>query len=107
MIDGDEKTVLSIISGFYNDGNDLKLFVDQFLQFCVDLTKFALFQTCDVTQIPSSMEEDMRNASNFDNAGKYYTYVIDKLLTLKNMLKNDNSPRSTIEIVMLQITRCM
>lgn len=107
MIDGDEKTVLSIISGFYNDGNDLKLFVDQFLQFCVDLTKFALFQTCDVTQIPSSMEADMRNASNFDNAGKYYTYVIDKLLNLKNMLKNDNSPRSTIEIIMLQITRCM
>lgn len=107
MIDGNEKTVLSIISSFYDEGNDLKLFVDQFLQFCIDLTKFAIFGTAEVTQIPSSMEPDMKAASNFDNAGKYYTYVIDKLLSLKNMLKNDNSPRSTIEILLLQITRCM
>ena len=106
MIDGNERDVLDIISKFYDEGNDLKLFVDQFLSFCMDVTKYSLFKSADVTRIPSSMEPQLQGATNFDNASKYYTYVIDKLLVLKNMLKNDNSPRSTIEILFLQITRC-
>ena len=53
------------------------------------------------------MEDKLIHATNFNDAPKYYTYVIDKLLSLKNMLKNDASPRSTIEIVLLQITRCV
>lgn len=106
MIDGNEAAVLDIISKFYDEGNDLKLFVDQFLNFCMDVTKYSLFKSPDVTRIPSSMEPQLQGSVNFDNASKYYTYVIDKLLVLKNMLKNDNSPRSTIEILFLQITRC-
>lgn len=106
MIDGNEAEVLSIISKFYDEGNDLKLFVDQFLNFCMDVTKYSLFKSTEVTRIPSSMEPQLQGSTNFDNASRYYTYVIDKLLVLKNMLKNDNSPRSTIEILFLQITRC-
>lgn len=106
MIDGVEAPVLKLISDFYDEGNDLKLFVDQFLNFCMDINKYALFKTCDVTKIPSSMEPKLISSTNFDNAAKYYSYVTDKLLQLKNMLKNDTSPRVTIEIMMLQITRC-
>ena len=106
MIDGNEAEVLSIISKFYDEGNDLKLFVDQFLNFCMDVTKYSLFKSPEVTRIPSSMEPQLQGSTNFDNASRYYTYVIDKLLVLKNMLKNDSSPRSTIEILFLQITRC-
>ena len=107
MIDGNEASVLRLISNFYDEGNDLKLFVDQFLNFCVDVTKYALFKSCSLTRIPTSMEAQLQSSTNFEDANKYYTYVIDKLLDLKNMLKNDNSPRSTIEIIFLQITRCM
>lgn len=107
MIDGVEASVLKIISDFYDEGNDLKLFVDQFLNFCIDITKYALFKDVGVTRIPSSMEEKLIHSTNFDSASKYYSYVIDKLLSLKNMLKNDSSPRSTIEIMLLQITRCV
>ena len=107
MIDGQEASVLKIISDFYDEGNDLKLFVDQFLNFCIDITKYSLFKDCRATRIPSSMEDRLISSTNFDNASQYYTYVIDKLLSLKNMLKNDNSPRATIEILFLQITRCV
>lgn len=106
MIDDNEADVLKIINDFYEDGNDLKLFVDQFLGFCMDVNKYALFHTCDVTHIPLSMENKLQNSVNFDKAAQYYSYVLDKLLQLKNMLKDDSTPRSTIEIVFLQITRC-
>lgn len=107
MIDGVEAPVLKLISDFYDDGNDLKLFVDQFIEFCMDINKYALFKTTDVTKIPSSMELKLTNSTNFNDAPKYYSYVIDKLLQLKNMLKNDDTPRVTIEIMLLQITRCV
>lgn len=106
MIDGNEAVVLKAISDFYEQGNDLKLFVEQFLSFCMDVNKYALFHTCDVTHIPTSMEAMLQNSVNFDKAAQYYSYVLDKLLQLKNMLKDDSTPRTTIEIVFLQITRC-
>lgn len=107
MIDGHEAPVLMTISKFYDEGNDLKLFVDQFINFCMDVAKYALFNSCELTRIPSSMEDRLKHATNFDNASGYYNYVLDKLLALKNMLKNDNTPRVTIEIMLLQITRCL
>ena len=107
MIDGNEKEVLNTITYFYNEGNDLKLFVDQFLNFVLDINKYALFKSCDTIRIPISMEDKLQNATNFNEPQKYYSYVVDRLLNLKNMLKNDNSPKTTIEIMLLQITRCI
>lgn len=107
MIDGNEAPVLDILSSLYNDGHDLKLFVDQFLNFCLDVNKYALFKEVSVTRIPMSMEIALQNSTNFENASKYYSYILDKLLALKTLLKNDNTPRATIEISFLQITRCI
>ena len=97
--------MLDTITRFYDEGNDLKLFIDQFLNFCMDVTKYAIFNSCDMIRIPSSMEELLKNTVNLDNPASRCMYIVDKLLGLKNMLKNDNSPRSTIEIVFLQMCR--
>lgn len=107
LVDRNEAEVLKIISDFYDAGNDLKLFVDQFMNFCMDITKYSLFKTPEVTRIPSSYESSLQYSTNISNADKYFMYVVDKLLELKNMLKNDSSPRSTIEVIFLQIARCM
>lgn len=107
LIDGDESKVLNIISAFYDAGNDLKLLIDQFVNFCMDLTKYSLFKNTDSLRIPSSFENKLQYTTNMDNADKYFMYVVDKLLELKIMLKSDDSPRSTIEIIFLQIARCM
>lgn len=106
LVDGDESIVLKIISDFYDDGNDLKLFVDQFLNFSLDVAKYSIFKSCDTTRIPTSMEDKLIYTTNIENASGHFTYVIDRLLSLKNMLKSDSSPKSTIEIVFLQIARC-
>lgn len=105
LIDGNEKLVFEIVSECYDTGNDLKLFVSQFLNFVIDLAKYSLFKTVDVTRIPVSMEEDLKYATGFDSPEKYYTYVMDKLLVLKNMLKTEVDIRSTVEVSLLQIAR--
>lgn len=106
LIDGNEGEVLKRVSTISDKGSDLKLFVDQFLTFTLDLAKYALFKNMELLQIPASFEEDVKNATNFEAPEKYYSYVVDKLLDLKNMIKGDSNITSTVEVIMLRIARC-
>lgn len=107
IIDGQETVVLSIINDIYNQGSDLKLFVDQFLGFCLDVAKYAIFNNCSMIKIPSNMETNLKNSINFEGASKYYMYLVDQLLELKQMLKTDTSIKDTIEIIFLKLARCI
>lgn len=106
LIDGDEKRVLQQVESCYERGNDLKVIIDQFLSFCLDVSKYALFHSCDLLQIPASSEEELKNATNFETPERYYSYLVDKLLDLKLMLKGDTNIKAVVEVMMLRIARC-
>lgn len=106
VIDGDENKVLSTIEDYYINGNDMKLFVSQFMDFCLDIAKYTLFKDISVTRFPSTMINDLEYATSFDNSSKYYAYLVDKLLDLKNTIKNEVDIKSTIEVVFLRMCRC-
>ena len=59
-----------------------------------------------MTKIPSTLIEKLNMSINFDNAAGYYMYLMDRLLNLKQMLKNDSNIKDTITVVFLQLTRC-
>ena len=106
ILDGDERVVLSILDNYVSEGRDLKLFVDQYLTFNLDLIKYSLFKDVKSTGIPSSYIKELDIVTNFDNPEKYYNYVTDKLLGLKNMVKYDTNIKNSVEVVMLQLARC-
>lgn len=105
FIDQDIASILKIVNDYYNEGNDLKLFIDQFLAFMVDITKYAIFKSFDMIKIPTNMQANLDNTVNIQNASLYFTYVIDKLLAIKNQIKSDTQIKSTIEVMFLQIAR--
>lgn len=105
IIDCKQDKVIETISNIYYEGKDLKLFVDQFFAFCLDVTKYCLFRSTDLLDIPHSQEEALKLSTNFENAEKYYMVIVDKLLKLKNMIKNDASMRTTVEAAFLNMTR--
>lgn len=105
IIDGKEGEVLKILEEFYRAGNDLKLFVDMFLSFCLDVSKYVIFNSTDMLKIPSSMEGRLKNSTNFENALQYYMFIVNQLLDLKNMIKNDSNIKSTIEVIFIKMTR--
>ena len=105
LIDGNIQGMLESIEGFYNQGNDLKLFIDKFLSFCIDVNKYSLFNNCQLTQIPISMEDKLKYSTNFDNSSGYYYYLTNKLLELKNMIKGDNDIKSTIEVFLSRVCK--
>jgi DNA polymerase III gamma/tau subunit len=107
IIDGKEDVTLQVIDDIYSQGSDLKLFVEQFLNFCLDVSKYAIFNNCSLTKIPTTMENDLKNATNIENVKGYYMYLVDKLLDLKMMLKNDTNIKDTIEVCFLRMCRYM
>lgn len=106
IIDGNEGNVINIIDKYYAQGNDLKIFVDNFLTFCLDINKYAIFKDISMTTLPSTMVPQLEMSVNFEESAKYYSYILDRLLTLKQGLKNDSNIKSTIVVSFLQLTRC-
>ena len=105
IIDANEQDVLLCVNDIYNSGGDLKLFVNQFLTFVLDIQKYLICKSIDLTKIPSHLIKELDRSVNFDNANQYYSYITSKLLELKNMLKTDLDPKSTIEVIFLTMCR--
>ena len=105
MLDGKTQEVLKLIDSLCEKGGDLKVFVNQLLQFVVDVAKYILFKDLKATKIPDDFENSIKDIINFDNPITYYNYLMDRLLDLKNMIKTDVDLKTTVEVVCLQITR--
>lgn len=105
ILDGNINKVNSIIDILYNQGINLKRFVDLFLDFCLDVLKYILSNDIQSTKFPIHLENSIKKIANFDKSDKYYLYFIDKLLELKNMIKVDNNEKITIEVVFSQMCR--
>lgn len=106
VIDGNEQSVLELVDKLYLDGHDLKLFIEQFLEFCLDIGKYCICKDITITKFPAIYEKLINQSIGFDNNISYYNYVIDKLFELRNILKTDLNTKTTIDIYMLKITRC-
>ena len=105
IIDGNEQTSLSVLSKVYNDGGDIRLFINQFLSFIMDIQKYIVCKSIDVTRFPNTMIDNLKNSVNFDNSIQYYGYIANQLLDLKNMLKTDLDPVSSVEVYLLKMCR--
>ena len=105
IIDSKCDEVLKCISTIYYNGDDLKLFVNKFLSFCLDVTKYSLFKDVDLLTIPKSMLNALDLSINFESASQYYMIIVDKLLDLKNKIKVDTDIKSTVEASFLNIAR--
>lgn len=106
ILDGNEKLVINYYKDYEDSGSDLRLFVNQYFSFILDIIKYSLFKDVSVINIPNIYIKDLDNLINFDSPEKYYNYVLDRLMNLRQMIKNDSYINSTILAVLLQIARC-
>jgi len=103
IIDKDSQKLVSIIEKLYMEGSDLKLFLDMFIDFVLDLSKYTIFHSYDIISIPQSCDEKLKYTTNVEGATKYFNHVIDKLLSAKVTLKTDNNVKTTLEILLLNL----
>ena len=111
LVDGDESKVFAVIETLYNEGVDLKQFISNYLDFVLDLCKYILFRTTEVTNIPKYMEttEDtsinIQYTTGIDNNLAWFNKLSDRILEIKNTIKYDSSYKSTIEAYLLKTCR--
>lgn len=111
LIAGNEQYTLAAIETLAAEGRDLKQFISDYLSFSLELTKYILFKTIAVTNIPAYLEHSADNMTNvqyttsFDNSLLWFNKLTDKLLEIKNVIKNDTSIKAVIEAYLLQICR--
>lgn len=97
--------VLRQIDDFYNSGSDLKVFVDQYLDFILDLTKYCAFKDMSIIKIPSSLSKRCEGYSNIPEILSYSTRLIEKLLNIKMLIKNDPNIKNTVEAMFISIAK--
>lgn len=106
LIDKNEGSILTIIDNIYSSGIDLRVFVEQYLDFVLDLAKYCIFKDIAVTKIPSHLEaikvndrpspRCVKSVVNFTGSLSFYNSLSVVLLDLKNKLRYDVAPRTTV-----------
>ena len=100
IIQNDAECVIKDIEEIHNDGKDLKQFIRQFLNFVLDIKKYAILDSFDYIQIPYSegMEEFLDTmADEFDKISD----LLDLLIKINAEIKYDGSPKYLIEACIL------
>lgn len=109
LVGHESAKVLSLIDKLYNEGRDLKVFLDQFLGYILDLTKYNYYRDLDMTAIPAYLNEPGNQLiDQLLTAGcdlTWLNYVADQLLEIKSTVKFDDVYKSTIEAYLLKICR--
>lgn len=103
LIDKDSSSLVKLIDSVYNKGQDLRLFVDNYLTFVLDLSKYCLFKDLSTTQIPNSYLPDVNYVTDDGNQVKYFVQLQDKILDIKNTIKYDVSVYTTVLVSLLNI----
>jgi DNA polymerase III gamma/tau subunit len=101
----DIDTVLYVIDKLYNSGADLKSFIELFLEFALDLSKYSIFKTMNVVNIPVYLEGNVKGITEAIEDRAWYAKLIDAVLNIKLEIKYDSSYKSTIEALLLRFCK--
>jgi DNA polymerase-3 subunit gamma/tau len=111
LIGHNEQFTLVAIETLAQEGKDLKQFVNEYLSFTLELTKYILFQNIGATNIPTYLENSadpmisVKATTSFENSLGWFNNLANKLLEVKNAIKYDTSVKAVVEAYMLQICR--
>lgn len=111
LIGHNEQFTLVAIETLAQEGKDLKQFVNEYLSFTLELTKYILFQNIGATNIPAYLENSadpmisVKSTTSFENSLGWFNNLANKLLEVKNAIKYDTSVKAVVEAYFLQICR--
>ena len=112
IIDGDIENIIMFVEDLYNKGYDLRQFINLFLDFCLDILKYAMFKNINITKIPSSYMELLQytvgpdiNTENKKQVYSYFLNIVDGILSIKDEIKYDSSIKNTIIVMLTKLAR--
>ena len=111
LIGANEQYTLMAIEMLASEGKDLKQFIDEYLGFALELTKYILFKNITLTNIPAYLENSadpsvsVSMTTSFPDSLAWFNRLTDKLLEIKSAIKYDTSVKYTVEAYLLQVCK--
>lgn len=105
IIDKDGENIVRLIDSVYGKGQDLQLFVENYLSFVLDLSKYCLFKNLSLTQIPRGLQTEVDYVTDNGNQLGFFVNLQDKILEIKNAVKYDVSVYSTVVIMLMSLVK--
>lgn len=105
LLNQDEAEVLQTIETYYQAGNDLKLFIEKYLDFTLDLTKYCLFRSMECVKIPLSLQGRCDGYASVPDILPWTKNLVGSIMNIKNVIRYDTNNKTTIEALMLEICR--
>lgn len=105
ILDKSDIALMNLLEEQYNKGKDLKLFIEGYLDFVLDMDKYCLFKTMDVTKLPSSFETEVKMITGVDygDNSQYFKLLANKILNIKNSLKGEANILTTLTVYLLNL----
>lgn len=94
--------ILYTIDKLYNSGVDLKGFIEVYIEFILDLAKYAIFQDLSITNLPEYLVPVINGIISAVPERLWYTRLVDILLQIKLETRYDSFYKSTIEAFLLR-----
>ena len=101
IVDNNKIKIMDIIDKLDHSGGDLKVFIDMYLDFVIQLNKFCIMNIIECTTIPHTLENRLKYSVSIKDNVKYFSRLLDHILDLKVNLKGDNNIRSTIKVMLI------
>lgn len=105
IIDSDNTTLFKTLESLYSQGQNLELLIGQLLDLSLNIEKYCIFQDINITNLPSTLKDELDNVSNISNNVDYYSKLSEKLLDIRNLLKNNTDVKSLVEVSLNRLVR--
>lgn len=101
IIDRKEDLALTYVNEINNKGMDLKAFISQFTTFILDINKFIILKDFKNIDTPNTYEKELMYVTNFEDAPKFFKYMLEQLIKLKESIRYDNDVKTALEVTVL------
>lgn len=106
IINGNQQQIIKLVEYLDNNGQDLKLFIDAYSTFTLDIFKYAIFRDINLTQIPSILANDVNAIVYSSNKNiEYFSKLTNGILDIKNSIRYDTNLKTTIEVLLVKLSQ--
>ena len=98
FINKDKNNNLVLLNTIYNNGVDLKDFINNYIDFLINVNKYKITKNLDILNLPLTNE-----IKEFLNKDLDTLFILNKLLEVQSDIKASVNPKSIIEAIMITI----
>ena len=101
IINHNSNKIVEIIDNLYNNGIDLKLFLMDFIKFCLSIAKYKLSNNYEISGLPNNYRADIEK---FSFKKQELSDLIDNLIKLYNSVKYESNPIVFIQAFLIRVS---